>query len=323
MSDMSQKRVIACIISMVSLFTLLVIVQSTQISYSQVEDIFKTNKSNSSNYSISPNVIGSKSFTNSTHQPHIEQELHSVIAKLKTEISSIMQIAQQSMNGTNSFGNLPLVNLTTELMQQNNGIPQDHDSEKRNEAKRLLTKNPALLYIGLLLPNGDRYFGEPFIPYQANGSVSNFAYRDHFTGALESNRSYLSNTLIAVSTGEPLSILANPIYSHETETRTLVGVLVMGINHKYLDELIDSAVSLTKNDTRIVLVDNNGTKIGDSSSDENSMESFGSLQGFRNAKNGESGAIVEKVAGRESMIVYSPLDFAQTKWVVLSISPAK
>ena len=129
--------------------------------------------------------------------------------------------------------------------------------------------------------------------------------------------------MIAVSTGEPLSILANPVYSHETETRTLVGVLVMGINHKYLDELIDSSISLTKNDTRIVLVDNNGTKIGDSSSDENSMESFSGLQGFRNAKNGESSAIVEKVAGRESMIIYSPLDFAQTKWIVLSISPAK
>jgi hypothetical protein len=208
-------------------------------------------------------------------------------------------------------------------MQQYNGIPQDQDSEKRNEAKRLLTNNPALLYIGLLLPNGDRYFGEPFIPYQANGSVSNFAFRDHFTGALESNSSYLSNSLIAVSTSEPLSILASPIYSHETETRTLVGVLVMGINHKYLDELIDSAVSLTKNDTRIVLVDNNGTKIGDSSSDENSMESFSSLHSFKNAKNGESGAIVEKIAGRESTISYSPIDFAQTKWIVLSISPIK
>jgi hypothetical protein len=311
---------------MASLFTLLIVIQSTQIVYSQVEDIFKTSKfsSSSSNNSINPNVVGSKSFTNSTLQPHTEQqELHSVIAKLKTEISPIMQIAERSMNGTNSFGNLPLVNLTAELMQQYNGIPQDQDSEKRNEAKRLLANNPALLYIGLLLPNGDRYFGEPFIPYQANGSVSNFAFRDHFTGALESNSSYLSNTLIAVSTGEPLSILASPIYSHETETRTLVGVLVMGINHKYLDELIDSAVSLTKNDTRIVLVDNNGTKIGDSSSDENSMESFSSLQSFKNAKNGESGAIIEKIAGRESTISYSPLDFAQTKWIVLSISPIK
>ena len=97
----------------------------------------------------------------------------------------------------------------------------------------------------------------------------------------------------------------------------------MGINYKHLDELIDSAVSLTKNDTRIVLVDNNGTKIGDSSSDDISMESFSNLQGFRNAKNGESGVIVEKIAGRESMVLYSPLDFAQTKWIVLSITPTE
>jgi hypothetical protein len=81
------------------------------------------------------------------------------------------------------------------------GIPSDQDLEKRNEAKELLANNKALLYVGLLLPNGDRYFGEPYFPYQTNSSVTNFAYRDHFIGALKTKQPYLSNVFKAVSTG--------------------------------------------------------------------------------------------------------------------------
>ncbi|CAN5613969.1 hypothetical protein BH23THE1_BH23THE1_25530 [soil metagenome] len=69
------------------------------------------------------------------------------------------------------------------------------------------------MHVGLLLPNGDRYFGEPCSPYQTNSSTTNFAYRDHFIGAVETNQPYLSNTINVVTTGETLAILASPIYS--------------------------------------------------------------------------------------------------------------
>ena len=96
--------------------------------------------------------------------------------------------------------------------------------------KKLLTTNKALLYVGLLLPNGDRYFGEPYLPYQTNSSTANFAYRDHFVGAVETEQPYLSNVINAVSTGEPLSILANPIYSDTKNHNSLIGIGVLGLN---------------------------------------------------------------------------------------------
>ena len=247
-------------------------------------------------------------------------DLYTISQRLNNTISDLMAIADASMNGSNSFGNLPLVNVTSEMKMKYHGIPSEQDLEKRNEAKKLLATNKALLYVGLLLPNGDRYFGEPYSPYQTNSSTTNFAYRDHFIGAVETKQPYLSNTLNAVSTGEPLAILANPIYSDAENNNSLIGVQVLGLNFTYFNDLIKSTMLPEDSNKRFVLLDNNGTEIADSSSDNNNMETFKELQSFQNAKNGESGLLIEKVNGKNIYISYTPIKFAQTNWVVLLLS---
>ena len=247
-------------------------------------------------------------------------DLYTLSQRLNNTISDLMAIADASMNGSNSFGNLPLVNVTSEMKMKYHGIPSEQDLEKRNEAKKLLATNKALLYVGLLLPNGDRYFGEPYSPYQTNSSTTNFAYRDHFIGAVETKQPYLSNVINAVSTGEPLAILANPIYSDAKNHNSLIGLQVLGLNFTYFNDLIKSTMLPEDSDKRFVLLDNNGTEIADSSSDNNNMESFKELQSFQNAKNGESGLLIEKVNGKNMYISYTPIKFAQTNWVVLLLS---
>jgi hypothetical protein len=247
-------------------------------------------------------------------------DLHTLSQSLNNTISDLMDIAEASMNGSNSFGNLPMVNITSEMKMKYHGIPSDLDLEKRNEAKKLLATNKALLYVGLLLPNGDRYFGEPYSPYQTNSSITNFAYRDHFIGAVETNQPYLSNTLNAVSTGEPLAILANPIYSDAKNNNTLIGVQVLGLNYTYFNDLVKSAMLPEDSNKRFVIIDSNGTEIADSSSDNKNMELYKELQSFQNAKNGESGILVEKVNGKNMYISYTPIKFAQTNWIVLLMS---
>jgi hypothetical protein len=247
-------------------------------------------------------------------------DLHTLSQSLNNTISDLMDIAEASMNGSNSFGNLPMVNITSEMKMKYHGIPSDLDLEKRNEAKKLLATNKALLYVGLLLPTGDRYFGEPYSPYQTNSSITNFAYRDHFIGAVETNQPYLSNTLNAVSTGEPLAILANPIYSDAKNNNTLIGVQVLGLNYTYFNDLVKSAMLPEDSNKRFVIIDSNGTEIADSSSDNKNMELYKELQSFQNAKNGESGILVEKVNGKNMYISYTPIKFAQTNWIVLLMS---
>ena len=246
--------------------------------------------------------------------------LYTLSQRLNNTISDLMDIAEASMNGSKSFGNLPLVNVTNEMKLKYHGLPSDQDLEKRNEARKLLATNKALLYVGLLLPNGDRYFGEPYSPYQTNGSTTNFAYRDHFIGAVETKQPYLSNTLNAVSTGEPLAILANPIYSDSKNHNSLIGVQVLGLNYTYLNDLTKSVMVPEDGNKRFIIIDNNGTEIGDSSSNNYNMESFKDLQSFQNAKNGESGFLIEKINGENMYISYTPIKFAQTNWIILMLS---
>jgi Cache domain len=250
--------------------------------------------------------------------------LYSLSQHLKDTISNLMGIAEKSMNRSNSFGRLPQVNLTSDFKIKYHGIRSDQDLEKRNQAKELLANNKALLYVGLLLPNGDRYFGEPYSPYQTNSSVTNFAYREHFIGALKTKQPYLSHVFKAVTTGEPLAILANPIYADVKNHRSLIGVQVLGLNFSYFNEMIKSIMPTTEHGKkRIVIVDNNGTEIADSSFDSsknNKLESFKNLQSFQNAKNGQTGLLTEKVNGKNISISYSPIKFAQTYWVALLFS---
>ncbi len=278
-------------------------------TFSLMHENQNSNNTNQSQLSITTNFTLLK-----------QLDLYTLSQRLNNTISDLMAIADASMNGSNSFGNLPLVNVTSEMKMKYHGIPSDQDLEKRNEAKKLLATNKALLYVGLLLPNGDRYFGEPYSPYQTNSSTTNFAYRDHFIGAVETKQPYLSNVINAVSTGEPLSILANPIYSDAENHNSLIGVQVLGLNFTYFNDLIKSTVLPEDSNKRFVIIDNNGTEIADSSSDNNNMESFKELQSFQNAKNGESGLLIEKVNGKNMYISYTPIKFAQTNWIVLLLS---
>jgi hypothetical protein len=281
-------------------------------------------------FSLAENQNSNTSFSNNTNKSQLsiitnstllkQLDLYSLSQYLNNTISDLMAIAEASTNGSNSFGNLPLVNVTSEMKTKYHGIPGDQDLEKRNEAKKLLINNKALLYVGLLLPNGDRYFGEPYLPYQTNSSITNFAYQDHYIGALKTKQPYLSNVIKAVSTGEPFTILANPIYSDAKNLNELVGIQILGLDLAYFNELIKSSVIYEDNNKRFVIMDNNGTEIADSSSDNNNMKSFKKLQSFQNAKNGESGLLIEQVNGTNMYISYTPIKFAQTNWIVLSLS---
>jgi hypothetical protein len=304
-----QLRSIPIIILLLgSIAILFVSIPSTNI-YSQTDDTRFNNE-----ISLNSNITESEQLEN--------LGLYAVYQQLEMEITNIMDIALSSMNLTNSFGNFPVVNLTTDMQQQYLGIPSDQDVEKRNEAKSLLANYPSLSFIGMNFPNGDTYFSEPFYPSQANSSVYNYGHRDHITGALESKQPYLSNVINAASTGKPIAVLATPIFSDKAVNGTLTGMLALGLNFTHFNEMIKSE-SLGNNDTRILLVDNNGTEISDSASNNDKLESFNGLQSFKNAKNGGLGSMMENINGKNMTISYTPIDFAQTKWIVLAISADK
>jgi hypothetical protein len=277
-------------------------------------------------FSVTPEILnGNSSLTDSNNASKASLLLNTISQHLNNTISNLMGIAETSMNRSNSFGKMPQANLTTDMKIKFHGVRSDQELEKRIEAKQLLANNKALLYVGLLLPNGDRYFGEPYSPYQTNSSVTNFAYKDHFVGALKNKQPYLSNVFKAVTTGEPLAILASPIYADVKNRQSLIGVQVLGLNFSYFRDMMKSMMPPTteaSNIKRIVLADNNGTGIADSYLDNKNKttESFKNLQSFQNAKNGETGSLTENVGGKNMSIAYTPIKFAQTNWIALLFS---
>ena len=170
---------------LIGVFALTVIPTTITSAISQFHD----NK----NSNILLNNNSNKSHLTNTTNPTLLKQLglYTLSQQLNNAITNLMTIAETSMNRSNSFGPLSQVNVTDEMKLKYHGIPSDQDKGKRNEAKKLLANNKALLYVGLLLPNGDRYFGEPYFPYQTNSSTANFAYRDHFSSAIKTKQPYL------------------------------------------------------------------------------------------------------------------------------------
>jgi hypothetical protein len=107
----------------------------------------------------------------------------------------------------------------------------------------------------------------------------------------------LRNVITAASTGQPLVVLASPIFSGKEANNTLLGVLALGLNLDKFNELIKSE-SAGKNETRLLLVDNNGIEISDSESNTSKLESFKHLQSFENARDGKMGSLVENIEGK-------------------------
>ena len=201
------------------------------------------------------------------------------------------------------------------------GIPEDADIEKRKIAKILLDQfkdiNSILYYFNI----GDIYFDEPFQD-QLNLTATNFAFRDYYQVLNQTKKTYLSDAILSKATGLNLAVIATPVINHQNEP---IGILLGTINFNNYDNFLQS-LNL-QNNTRLVMIDKNGAKLGDSNENETSIstksfekkEQFSHLTSFKNALKGKSGSIVEKFDGKESQITFFPYDIFQNKRMLLLI----
>jgi hypothetical protein len=240
---------------------------------------------------------------------NIKNILESKVTKLATALqiaSSLPQILQP-----------PDVNLIDPKV---NGIPEDADIEKRKIAKILLDQFKEFSSIVFLLNNGDVYFDEPF-ERQLNRTATNLSFRDYYQAVEQTKKTYLSDAIISITTGRNLAVIATPVINKENE---MTGILLGAINFNNYDRFLQS-LNL-QNNTRLVLVDKNGVKIGDSNENEMSVskesfekKQFSNLTSFKLALEGKSGSIVEEFDGKETQITFLPYDLFQNKRILLLI----
>ena len=240
---------------------------------------------------------------------NIKNILESKVTKLATALqiaSNLPQILQP-----------PDINLIDSKV---NGIPEDADIEKRKIAKTLLDQFNEFSSIDFLLNNGDIYFDEPFED-QLNRTVTNLSFRDYYQAVEQTKKTYLSDAIISKATGRNLAVIATPVINKENN---MTGILLGAINFNNYDKFLQS-LNL-QNNSRLVLIDKTGVKIGDSNENETSVskksfekKQFSNLTSFKLALEGKSGSIVEKLDGKESQITFLPYDLFQNKRILLFI----
>src|ERR687897_170368 len=240
---------------------------------------------------------------------YIKNILESKVTKLATALqiaSSLPQILQP-----------PDINLIDPKVK---GIPEDADIEKRKIAKILLDQFKEFNSILYYFNNGDIYFDEPFQD-QLNLTATNFSFRDYYQVVNQTKKTYLSDAILSKATGLNLAVIATPVINKDNN---MTGILSGTINFNNYDKFLQS-LNL-QNNSRLVLIDKNGVKIGDSNENETSASTvsyekkqFSNLTSFKLALKGKSGSIVEKFDGKESQITFLPYDLFQNKRILLLI----
>jgi Cache domain len=251
---------------------------------------------------------------NSSSLLHELKNIKTILESKVTKLATALQIA----SNLPQILQPPDVNLVDPKVK---GIPENADVEKRKIAKILLDQFKEINSILYYFNNGDIYFDEPFHD-QLNLTATNFAFRDYYQVVNHTKNTYLSDAILSKATGLNLAVIATPVINHQNEP---IGILLGTINFNNYDKFLQS-LNL-QNDTRLVMIDKNGAKLGDSYKNETSIatksfekkEQFSHLTSFKNALEGKSGSIVEKFDGKESQITFLPYDIFQNKRILLLI----
>src|SRR5215208_2758671 len=240
---------------------------------------------------------------------NIKNILESKVTKLATALqiaSNIPQILQPP--------NISLIDSKV------NGIPEDADIEKRKIAKSLLDQFNEFSSIVFLLNNGDVYFDEPF-ERQLNLTTNNLSFRDYYQVVEQTKKTYLSDAIISKSSGRNLAVIATPVINKEND---MIGILYGTINFNNYDKFLQS-LNL-QNNIRLIMIDKNGVKIGDSNENETSVtkesfekKQFSNLTSFKLALEGKSGSTIEKLDEKENQITFLSYDLFQNKRILLLI----
>ena len=251
---------------------------------------------------------------NSSSLLHELKNIKTILESKVTKLATALQIA----SNLPQILQPPDINLVDRKVK---GIPEDADIEKRKIAKILLGQFKDINSILYYFNNGDIYFDEPFQD-QLNLTATNFAFRDYYQVVNQTKKTYLSDAILSKATGLNLAVIATPVINHQNEP---IGILLGTINFNNYDKFLQS-LNL-QNNTRLVMIDKNGAKLGDSNKNETSIstksfekkEQFSHLTSFKNALEGKSGSIVEKFDGKESQITFLPYDIFQNKRILLLI----
>lgn len=194
------------------------------------------------------------------------------------------------------------------------GIPQNADIEKRNVARKLLSDHPEFASIFFLTPTGDLYLGEPF-DQQKQLPKLNYADSDWYQGVSSTAASYVSLAFVSAAIHVPAVAIALPVIDQIQTVGYWVGILSW--------DQIKSSLKAINTQSRVLLVDHNGTEVVDTgrAGEVSELRSFATLKSVQGAFAAKSGTIVERVDGVEMKARFAPVNTHPNTWAIVFLEP--
>jgi len=191
------------------------------------------------------------------------------------------------------------------------GIDATKESEKREILKNIIESSDLYTEVGYFLPNGELYLLEPSIQQQ-RFHFTNFAFRDWYAGALNTDGVYISEVFEAQPDYTKTIAFSKKIQNIDNQ---IVGILVGVIDFGMMGDSINN-----ENDVEHYFIDHNYNLVfGTVNPNELPFEYYEYSDEIALAMSGKHDIITKQIDGVESFVIYQPLVIDDHTWAYLSI----
>jgi hypothetical protein len=241
------------------------------------------------------------------------------VGRIQSAVSDVEDRIASYVEAMRTSSELPEVKTTDNIdsiSEEQMGIPEGLDTEKRQAAERLLDGHPEFESIFFLTPDGDVYLGEPF-EQQRQLPRLNYADRDWYQGVSTRNAPYVSTVFMSAAINAPAVAVAVPVIAEDKVAGYWVAIVDLGSIRSRLGEFAG--------ESRVLLVDHNANEVADTerTGELSELRSYGSLYSVQEGLAGTQGSLVETVDGVSMNARYSPVDASPNTWAMVFLEPVE
>jgi hypothetical protein len=208
--------------------------------------------------------------------------------------------------------NLPeMKSIHHDISHDSIGIAESEETAKRIILKNIIDASRLYSEMGYFLPDGELYLLEPY-PEQSKFQFRNFAFRDWYRGALNTDGIYTSEVFEAQPDFRKTIAFSKKITD---ENNQLVGILVGVIDFEKIKEIIGN-----DNTLGYYFIDHNHNLIfGSGSSSEQSFKHHAFTSEIELALSGKDGISQHKLDDVSVNVFYKPVIVDGHTWAFLSV----
>jgi signal transduction histidine kinase len=191
------------------------------------------------------------------------EEVKKLIMIQKQKIVSDFNYHSNAVETYPKLSEWGILSSTDKINEENGGISDSEEVSKRVAAKFLISEL-GFQSFGITLTDGRMYLLEPF-EHQSNLSKVNFSDREWFQGVVSTQSTYISDVFISAASNHPIIVISTPMFSNDDE---LIGMWGGSLDLDYLTNFFNE---VKKDESSILLIDENNTIIANTENSESNQ----------------------------------------------------